>query len=171
MPYDERDDEWGRGRGRVYEGTPEAQRRGGSGASGGGVYPGTPERQGRESWRGSYGSDPDRGAYRDEPGRGDYGPLGWADVPGRPGPHVGKGPKGYQRSDERIREQVCESLEQHPDIDATEVEVTVAAGVVTLQGEVADRRAKRMSEDLVESLPGVKDVHNQLRIPGSPTRS
>ena len=35
-------------------------------------------------------------------------------------------------------------------------------GVVTLTGEVADRSHKSMAEDMVENLPGVKSVDNQL---------
>lgn len=41
------------------------------------------------------------------------------------GPHAGRGPKGYQRSDERIREDVCDRLTEHPAIDASEIEVEV----------------------------------------------
>ena len=43
-------------------------------------------------------------------------------------------------------------------------EVVVVAGEVTLQGEVTQRRDKRLAEDLIENLPGVKDVHNRLRV-------
>ncbi len=41
------------------------------------------------------------------------------------GPHAGRGPKGYRRSDDRIREDVNERLTEHPQIDATEIEVTL----------------------------------------------
>jgi osmotically-inducible protein OsmY len=33
-----------------------------------------------------------------------------------------------------------------------------------LPGTVDDRRAKRLAEDLAESVSGVKDVHNRLRV-------
>ncbi len=78
------------------------------------------------------------------------------------GPFSGRGPKGYQRSDERIREDACERLTYDPDIDASEVVVTVSGGEVTLSGEVENRHQKRLAEDLVEDVPGVKDVHNRL---------
>jgi hypothetical protein len=42
--------------------------------------------------------------------------------------------------------------------------VQVRNGEVTLTGMVDDRRQKRMAEDTVESVPGVKDVQNQLRV-------
>jgi hypothetical protein len=80
---------------------------------------------------------------------------------------VGRGPKGYQRDDNRIREDVSEELTNHPEIDASEIEVRVSNGEVTLTGTVHDRQAKRAAEDLIENCPGVKEVHNQLRV--SPT--
>lgn len=76
----------------------------------------------------------------------------------------GRGPKNYQRSDERIREMVCERLEDHHEIDASEIEVTVANGDVTLAGSVDDRHTKRLAEDVAESVPGVKNVANTLRV-------
>ena len=47
---------------------------------------------------------------------------------GHPHGHRGKGPSGYQRSDERIREIVCEVLTDDDRIDATHLEVTVKNG-------------------------------------------
>jgi hypothetical protein len=84
------------------------------------------------------------------------------------GPFAGRGPKGYQRSDERIREDVNDRLTDHPAIDATEIEVRVTAGEVTLSGTVESRRVKRLAEDIVDSVRGVRDVHNELRVAGVP---
>lgn len=84
--------------------------------------------------------------------------------------HAGKGPKGYQRSDERIREHVCEVLTDSHDIDATHIEVTVKNGDVILSGTVEDRNTKRMAEDHVWQLSGVKDVQNNLKV-GNPSSS
>ena len=80
------------------------------------------------------------------------------------GSHRGRGPKGYRRSDERIAEEVNERLTDHHDIDATHVEVKVENGEVTLQGTVASRRAKRLAEDIADSVRGVVDVMNLLRV-------
>jgi len=80
------------------------------------------------------------------------------------GPHRGKGPAGYQRSDERIRELVCESLTDDDQIDASRIEVTVNNGEVTLTGSVEDRHAKRDAEDCACSVSGVRDVQNLLRV-------
>jgi hypothetical protein len=82
----------------------------------------------------------------------------------RPGPHSGKGPKGWHRSDERIREDVLERLTRHGDVDATELEVAVENGEVTLSGTVADRPQKRAAERCAERVDGVVDVHNRIRL-------
>lgn len=80
-----------------------------------------------------------------------------------PGPHRGRGPKGYQRSDERIRDDVCDSLTEAHDVDATHIDVQVTGGMVTLTGTVDSRYEKRRAEDISEMVSGVKDVQNQLR--------
>lgn len=80
------------------------------------------------------------------------------------GEFMGKGPKNYRRSDERIREDVCERLSQHGQIDASDIDVQVESGVVTLTGWVSDRRIKHLTEDICENISGVSDVHNQIRV-------
>lgn len=82
----------------------------------------------------------------------------------RQGQHYGRGPKNYQRSDDRIREEVSEHLTYHHDIDATDIEVQVQGGEVTLTGTVQDRRQKRLAEDIAEDIRGVRDVHNHIRV-------
>src|SRR5262249_31558962 len=80
------------------------------------------------------------------------------------GPHRGRGPRNYQRSDERSREDVCEWLTEAYSLDASDIDVQVASGVVTLAGSVDDRYAKRLAEDLAESVSGVREVQNHLRL-------
>jgi len=75
---------------------------------------------------------------------------------------------GWQRTDERIREDVCGYLSAHPGIDTSKMQVSVADGEVTLEGSVDDRFEKRMAEDLAEAIPGVRDVHNRLRVDAPP---
>lgn len=77
-------------------------------------------------------------------------------VPGRP-------PRGYQRSDDRIREEVCELLMEGP-VDVGDVEVTVSNGEVTLSGLVEERWEKRAIEDIAVQVRGVHDVHNRVRV-------
>jgi hypothetical protein len=78
----------------------------------------------------------------------------------------GVGPKGYRRSDESIREDICESLTLDPYVDATEIEVAVKEGVVFLRGTVSSREVRRMAEDAALDCTGVVDVRNEL-IPGT----
>ena len=85
------------------------------------------------------------------------------------GPYAGRGPRGYQRSDERIREDVCERMCDCGELDASDIEVRVSNGEVTLLGSVHDRQDKRLAEDLTDQVSGVREVHNQIRVsqPGS----
>lgn len=75
----------------------------------------------------------------------------------------GRGPRSYQRSDDRIREDICERLMQAW-MDADDVDVRVDKGEVTLTGTVKSRDEKRAIEDLAEDILGVKDVHNEIRV-------
>ncbi len=106
------------------------------------------------SSHGRYGSE--------HPGRaGGYG-IGSGGHQG--GMARGKGPKGYTRSEDRIREDVCDCLTDDAHLDAGEIEVQVKSGEVTLSGTVPDRSAKRHAEDIIEHVSGVKNVQNSLRI-------
>ena len=124
--------------------------------------------QGRGQYEGQSG-DQNRGRNQGQSGAyGQYG-GGMGSFSGgfggrnEQGQHSGRGPKNWQRSDERIKEDVNERLTEHSHIDATEIDIQVRNGEVTITGTVEDRRIKRMVEDLVEGVSGVKEVHNQLR--------
>jgi osmotically-inducible protein OsmY len=78
--------------------------------------------------------------------------------------HRGRGPKGYSRPDQRIYEDVCETLALAGDVDASEVEVKVDNGIVYLKGFVTDRPTKRRAELAIENISGVHDVQNLLSI-------
>jgi hypothetical protein len=78
--------------------------------------------------------------------------------------YVGRGPRGYKRSDDRIREEINERLTQHPDIDASDVDVRVLNCEVVLSGVVEDRKAKRLAEDIAEEVWGIDDVKNELKV-------
>jgi len=104
-----------------------------------------------------------RGQHQ-EGGMYGHGPGSWNDRSQQRPSHRGKGPASYTRSDERIREAVCEALTDDHDIDATHIDITVRSGEVILGGTVDDRRQKRLAEECAEQITGVKDVQNQLRI-------
>lgn len=121
---------------------------------------------------GSYGGDQDRG-WLDRAGdtvRSWFGDES-ADQRLRMDEHRGRGPKGYTRSDDRIREDVCDRLSDDPRVDASEIEVSVTSGEVQLSGTVGDRQSKRLAEDCVEDVSGVKHVQNNLRVSTSGSTS
>ncbi len=80
------------------------------------------------------------------------------------GPFTGVGPSGYQRSDDRISDDICDLLWLNGNIDASDVDVEVKNGEATLKGTVPNRQMKRLAEDLAYAVPGVSDVQNQLRV-------
>lgn len=80
------------------------------------------------------------------------------------GKHRGKGPRGYKRSDDRIHEDVSDRLSDDVYVDASDVEVKVEGAEVILSGTVHSREEKRRAEDLAESVSGVTNVQNLLRV-------
>jgi hypothetical protein len=88
-----------------------------------------------------------------------------------PGPETGHGPQGYQRSDQRILDDINDRLMLHGRLDARNITTKVEKGEVTLSGTVSSRRAKRMAEDVAESVAGVVDIHDELKVtrPEQPT--
>jgi osmotically-inducible protein OsmY len=85
--------------------------------------------------------------------------------------HYGRGPKGYTRSDDRIREDVSDRLTDDWRVDASNVEVSVSNGEVTLAGTVDSREQKRRAEDCAENVSGVRNVQNNLRVQQPTERS
>jgi osmotically-inducible protein OsmY len=78
--------------------------------------------------------------------------------------HRGKGPKGYQRSDERIKDDINDRLTDDGWLDATNIDVEVSNREVTLSGHVFNRGDKRRAEDIAEAVSGVDHVQNNLRV-------
>lgn len=80
------------------------------------------------------------------------------------GLYKGKGPRNYKRSDERIREEIIDRLTDDPWVDAVEIETDVKNREVILTGTVNDKSGKRRAEDIAESVSGVANVENKLRL-------
>jgi osmotically-inducible protein OsmY len=127
---------------------------------------GREEYLGREYGTGSYG-----GTYGG--GSGMYGGPGYGAGGAQYGGgglgsslynHAGRGSKTYQRSDERIKDEVHERLARHPAIDAGEIDVQAQGGEVTLSGNVTTRYEKRLAEELAEEVFGVRNVQNSIRV-------
>jgi len=113
-----------------------------------------------QGFQDSYGSSQRATRY----GSGREGSTGF-------GSHSGKGPKGYTRSDERLKEIICEKLTDDPEIDASEISIDVTSQVVKLTGTVDDRSVKYEVEELIERCGGVKDIDNQLRVRSGSSQS
>lgn len=143
-----------------------------------------------QDYRRDYGQDYGRTIGRTQ-GYGSYGPLGNRQGWGSQGlrseqdrddeswgqqiRHAGqqvvrsvkrafRGPKGYRRSDERIREDVSDRLAAQDELDPSDIEVTVSNGEVTLTGTVQGRHEKFLAEEIADDVSGVNEVHNQLRV-------
>lgn len=80
------------------------------------------------------------------------------------GSYRGKGPKNYSRSDERIKEDINDKLSDDPFVDASDIDVSVNNGEVTLTGTVNHRNTKRRAEDIADGISGVRNVENRLRV-------
>ncbi len=81
-----------------------------------------------------------------------------------PGPHMGKGPKDYRRADPRILDEIHERMTAHGFLDASELEVKVEDGEVTLSGSVPSREMKRLAADLCHQVAGVREVFTLVRV-------
>ncbi len=80
------------------------------------------------------------------------------------GPYTGVGPANYERSDDRICEDVSDQFWLNGQLDASDIEVDVKNGDVILNGTVPNRQMKRLAEDIAYSIPGVSDVQNHLTV-------
>jgi hypothetical protein len=97
---------------------------------------------------------------------GDVHAPGWSEREPfqRQANYAGRGPRGYVRSDERIADDLADRLTRDPRVDASEIEIEVKNCEVTLRGTVESRPMKHLAEDLADAIPGVRDVHNSLRV-------
>jgi hypothetical protein len=131
------------------EGAPEdAPRQGDWARHSTGATSGARGREGMaQSQRGTWGDDQSRRERREEQ-------RGSAGDGGRPRPR--------RKTDDSLAREIHEILTTDPELDATDVEVVVEGGAVTLSGEVEHPDAKLLAEELTESVSGVRLVHNRL---------
>ena len=76
--------------------------------------------------------------------------------------HFGKGPRNFSRTDEHLKEEVCEAFLMSPDLDPQNIEVGVLDGVVTLKGTVRLKEDLILAHDLALGVSGIKDVINLI---------
>jgi osmotically-inducible protein OsmY len=134
--------------------------------------------------------DPDEGSPDDAPSHGDWqrhssggtsgargqegfgspGEHTWGEAQAkreRPTEQRGGGERRIaqrRRPDEALSRELQEILTKDPELDATEIEVAVEDGAVTLSGVVYSSDARLLAEELVESVTGVREVHNNLKV-------
>lgn len=75
------------------------------------------------------------------------------------------------KSDMELRHDVEQELEWEPSIDARRIGVTVADGIVTLTGVVGSYSERWKAERVVERLPGVKGIANDIVVEPTAQRS
>lgn len=137
------------------------------GGRGGGLADG---REGQDAYQSSYGGGPGQGGgsfagHRGGPARGVPDRGGARSRP--EGPHRGRGPSGWIRSDQGIREDVCERLAHDSLLDASGLEVAVKDGEVILTGHAHSRRDALHAETIAVQVPGVRRVRNEAAAPAA----
>lgn len=93
---------------------------------------------------------------------GSWGHSGWQDAGWTPATR--RAPKNYRRTDQRILDDICLVLAMRPDVDVTDVSVSVRDGEVMLDGTVPYRAMKHAIEDAAAACSGVVEVHNHLKV-------
>jgi osmotically-inducible protein OsmY len=145
---------------------------GGHSTLGGGVYPdeGVPEDAPRYGDWTRHSSGTTSGAVGKE-GLGFPGEDTWGEEQSRAERReeqgqrrADKGTRAQRKPDERLAGEIRDILTNDPELDATEVEVEVEDGAVTISGVVDGSEARLLAEELVESVTGVREVHNRLRV-------
>lgn len=74
------------------------------------------------------------------------------------------GPKGWQRRDDRIHDDVCAHLTDDGYVDPSDIEVVVHQGEVILTGTVTERAQRDRAIHIAETTRGVVDVVSRVRI-------
>ncbi len=59
---------------------------------------------------------------------------------------------------------VSDRLEKHPKLRGVHIEVLVHNAEVTLRGKVSSDSAKLLAEEVVEAMPGVAEIHNNVQV-------
>jgi hypothetical protein len=100
------------------------------------------------------------GERNDDEFYADYSPK---DIEGK-GNYLGKGPRNYQRSSDRIQDDICQLFTRDRHLDPSFIEVNVIGDEVHLEGFVDSRLSKWRAEDIAAEVPGVNKVINQLKL-------
>lgn len=107
--------------------------------------------------------------YQDNAGHGRVDDDSYADESDNPSSMRGRGPKNYRRTEQHLLERVVDALQDDPQLDATDVDVSLSAGDVVLAGSVSSRKDKHRAENLAARATSLPDVDNRLRVRPTPS--
>ena len=82
-----------------------------------------------------------------------------------------RSPKPKPMTDPTLKTKVESTIFRQPGIEKSKIDVTVAAGVVTLHGEVRSPETMRSLEAAVRAIPEVRSVQSELHLPKTPAPS
>lgn len=69
--------------------------------------------------------------------------------------------------DEKMREDIKEALNASPTVEASEINVSVINGDVTLSGVVKSNFIRQEAENCVENVAGVVSIQNEIKLGGN----
>ena len=101
------------------------------------------------------------GGRIDDDDYADYTPK---DITGSGKNFIGKGPRNYRRSSERIQDEIFKLFTLNRKLDAAFIDINVIGDEVHLEGYVSSRPMKWLAEDIATEVPGVNIIINQLKI-------
>jgi len=128
---------------------------------------GCPTHQPQQQWQGGQWAGPAWGQAQPgwcPPPQG-WGPgPGWGYAPGYT-PQYAPTYYGGLPTDSEIEEMIYDAIDADPLIpfDAN-IDISVEAGTVYLRGEVSSKRIKHAAGDDAWWIPGVTDVHNEIKV-------
>lgn len=140
-------------------------REGGYSTLGGGVYPDEGPSEDAPhygDWQ-RHSSGATSGA-RGQEGLGSPGEHTWGEEQYDAERREEQGRSRIPRPDQSLAREISEMLTENPKLNASGIEVEVVDGAVTITGEVECFDAKLLAKKLVESVQGVQEVHNRLRV-------
>jgi len=73
--------------------------------------------------------------------------------------------------DERLRTDIRAALAQHELTNGLELRVGVLNGIAHLAGNAPTNRVRKLAEQIVASVDGIRGVVNRIQAPGAPSPS
>ena len=71
------------------------------------------------------------------------------------------------RNDRDIENDIIEALDNTSDLQSSDLDVVVENGVARLMGYAENPHAKELFEDIVQNIPGVRNVENAIELESS----